>query len=230
MLANHKCLFVAAEAPLLEQLYKKSQYRKIASQFWLESACPSFLSVRNDGRYYWDYLDEIKKDIYAKVVLDKIDTVFISLGSGAKILCYELAEELGICTFDFGSAIRGLAYAGSPGYHAARGTHTPFFFRLPIQLYMEALNEAYPDLSVADALSKAHAQLCLDLQKKEVASSTATDVRSSNNFDPNPENLKYFWENFRYYRSQLLPLVQSNTRAKELVCDFTRYRRVHGLG
>jgi len=228
--SNRRCLFVSAESPLLEQLYKDSRYREAAKQFWADNTSPFFLKVRNDGRYYWDCLDEIKTDIREKVIAEGIDTVFISLGSGAKILCYELANELNICTFDFGAAIRGLTYAGSPGYHAARGTHTPFFFRLPLEVYMEAVMKAYPDMSIADILSKAHAQLCLDLQKKRVAASSATDVRNLDNFDPNPENLRHFWKNYHFYRQNYLSIAKENDRARELVDEFVRYRRFKGLG
>ncbi|MBD2001070.1 hypothetical protein H6G00_31490 [Leptolyngbya sp. FACHB-541] len=228
--SNRKCLFACAESLLLEQLYLDPRYRQIAIDFWTDSAAPIFMRIQNDGRYYWDCLDEIKESIRQVVINHQVDTVFISLGTGAKILCYELAEELGICTFDLGSVSRALAYAGSPGYQAARDSHFPFLFRVPFNIYMEGLEKAYPEMSVADLLSKAHAQLCIDLQRKIIAGSTATDVCDKNSFDPSPENLRYFWESFQYYKQRYVPLAEQDKRARELIKDFNRYRVVQGLG
>ena len=229
-ISNRKCLFVAAEGPLLGHLYRDPIYRKIAGEFWPDNALPYFIRVREDGRYYWNHLDDIKQDIREKVLQENIDTVFLSLGTGAKVLCYELAEELGICTFALGAAVRALTYAGSPGYHAARGTHTPFLFRLPLSVYMKALQKAYPDMSLPDLVSKAHAQLCLDLQKKRVAKSSATDIQDSDNFEPTPENLRHFWINYHFYQEMFASASRKNRRIRELMTEFEVYRRSRLIG
>jgi cytidylate kinase len=44
-----------------------------------------------------------------------VDTVFLSLGGAAKILCFELAKELDVRMFDFGAMLRALTFSGSPG-------------------------------------------------------------------------------------------------------------------
>ena len=45
---------------------------------------------------------------------------------------------------DFGSMVRALTYAGSPGYQAGREMHNPFFFRVPMDVFMPALERAHP--------------------------------------------------------------------------------------
>jgi hypothetical protein len=229
-ISDKKCLFVCAESPLLEKLYQDARYQEIAAKFWSSSPKPIFLNPRNDGRFYWEVLDQIKEDIRQVIINEAIDTVFISLGSGAKILCYELAKELRICAFDWGASSRALAYAGSPGYHSARAPHSPFFFRVPLNIYMEALEKAYPNMSIPDLISKVHAQLCLDLQKKVVAGSTAADACQNDSFDPSAENIQNFWESYRYYVRKYIPQAKGNDQAEKLIQEFYRYRLVKGIG
>jgi hypothetical protein len=229
-IAERRCLFVCAEASLLEQLYQDTRYRKIAKDFWPNNSEVFFLQVRNDGRHYWDYLEEIKNDIRRIIIEKQVDTLFLSLGTGAKILCYELANELEICAIDSGALSRGLSFAGSPGYHSARSTHTPYYFRVPFEIYMDSLKKAYPEINVVDILAKAHAQLCLELQRKIPADSTAADTFGNDSFDPTPENLRNFWQSYEECKRKYYPLAKTEIQAQKAIQDFARYRYSHNIG
>lgn len=229
--ANRRCLFASAESPLLKQLYQNERYRELASDYWPANAQPFFLRLREDGRYYWQYLEEIKADLKRAIEEYQIDTLFLSLGTGAKILCYELAEEMGIATFDWGAMARGLAYSGSYGYQVSRASHHPFFFRVPFPMFMEAVENAYPEMTTADILSRAHAQLCLELQRKNLGKSVTSEIYDKNlsqNLDI--DNLRSFWEAYRYYRKYYKPRSFEDPDAVAIVQDFERYRRYLGLG
>jgi hypothetical protein len=229
--ANRRCLFASAESPLLEQLYQDERYRKLASDYWSNNAQPFFFRLRKDGRYYWQYLDEIKADLKNAIEKYEIDTLFLSLGTGAKILCYEIAEEMRIATFDWGAMARGLTYSGSYGYQASRASHHPYFFHIPFPIFMEALERAYPEMTTADLLSKAHAQLCLELQNKSLGQSITSEVYNSNLVkNTNANNRDIFWKAYRFYEKYYKPLSLGNPDAKELVKNFERYRLYRGMG
>lgn len=165
---GRRVLFCGAEAPLLEVMSAKPEFREAAAQFWPADAEVFFLRPKDDGKNPGANLDAIKQAIKDQIISKKIDVLFLSLGGPAKIICQELAEELGICAIDFGVGMRSLTYSGSGGYTAARATHLIFLYKLPFEFYMDALFEAFPTLKPEEILAKAHAQLILELQHKEV--------------------------------------------------------------
>jgi hypothetical protein len=107
-------------------------------------------------------MDEIKEKLKQRITDNEIDTLFLSLGGAAKALCVEIAKETGICTFDFGSLMRSLTYAGSDGKAFYRSAHHPFVFRVPFDVYMDAMERAYPDLEPEERLVKAQCQVYMD--------------------------------------------------------------------
>jgi hypothetical protein len=189
-----------------------------------------FHQVRGDGENLSNYLDAIKGDIAAIVREQRIDTLFLSLGGAAKPLCYELARELNICAMDFGSMMRGLAYCGSSGAGLWRSSHNPFFVRVPFAMHMQALERAHPNLTPVKLLAKAHAQLCLDLQRREAGWSVAADVIDASSFDPSPENLRVFHTALRHYRRHYRSLAQGNPEAEGLVREFDEWCLKKGIG
>lgn len=229
-ISHRRCLFASAESPLLEQLYRDPRYQEIASDYWGMNTNPFFIRLRNDGRYYWNHLDQIKADLRHEIEKNQIDTLFLALGTGAKILCYELAQEMGIAAFDWGSGARAMAYSGSYGYQVSRASHNPFLFRVPFPIYMDAVERAYPRMTTAELLSRAHAQLCLELQRKEVGSSRGVDVFDASSFKTSHINLKNFWEAYHYYKQHYRPRGAGNAEAIKLIRDFERYRLSRGLG
>src|SRR5262249_27916675 len=99
---GRRCLFVGAEASLLKELRQDPEYRRVANGYWPADIRAFFLQTgRIGGR-----LDDIKREIADAIRLYQIDTAFISLGGAAKIICYELADELQISAFDFGGLMR----------------------------------------------------------------------------------------------------------------------------
>lgn len=219
-LARHKVLFCGAEAALLQELLKDACYLKIAARIW--GAKPEHLFVQpvEDGMNLSRNLEAIRTALVEKISLEKPDTVFLALGGAAKILCVELSQALNIRCIDFGSVLRALTYSGSAGHAGWRASHSPFFFRVPFEIYMGAFERAHPEAPPEVLLLKAHAQLCLELQHKVAASSTPSDVISSESYDPSPENLKYFHESLEEYRRLYQHLRKKSPECRRLGREF----------
>ena len=221
---NKKIGIAGAEASLLQILFKQSGYKQIAENYWSSSATVFFHQVRNNGKNLNNNLDLIKEDLCQFIQENQIDTLFLALGGGAKILCYELSQELNICAVDCGAMLRMLTYSGSDGNRATRSTHTPFLFRIPFNLYMDCLERAIPDLEPATLLAKAHAQLILELQKKEVGWTHA-----AREYDFSSQNLDFFQESFKDYKQRYQSLFQHNIGTKKERKDFLHFCGEHGL-
>jgi hypothetical protein len=189
--------FVGAEARVLEVLSETIEFQQAAADYWPEKAQIFYHQVRNDGRDLDANLDIIKEDLRQFVQAHQIDTLFLSLGGGAKILGYELSRELGICCFDFGSMIRALTYSGCDGNRTTRSPHSPFLFRIPFGVYMGALEKAMPKLVPVELLAKSHGQLLLELMKKEIGWTSV-----SSEFDFSEANVSAFRSAFQEYRKR----------------------------
>lgn len=227
---GRRCLFAGAEAALLRELFYEPSYRQLYAKFWPADAQPIFHQVRGDGEDLSKHLDFIKADLKEIIQAEKIDTLFLCLGGAAKPICYELAKELKIRAIDFGSMMRGLGYCGSSGASLWRSSHHPFFVRIPFALHMGALEVAQPGLSPTTLLAKAHAQLCLDLQRKEAGVSFAADAIDPTSFDPSPENRRAFDEGLEVYRQKYRPLAAGHPEAEALVKEFDRWCLKKGIG
>jgi hypothetical protein len=165
---RHRCGFVGGEVAVLEVLASRPEFRAAAQEHWPSQGEQFFHRPRADGARLDENLDLIKEDLKKFVSEHQIDTLFLALGGGAKILAYELAEEVGIRCVDFGAMLRALCYLGSRGDRTGRSTHVPFYHRLEFATVMDAIETALPDLPPEALLAKAHAQLILELQTKEV--------------------------------------------------------------
>ncbi len=221
---NRSILFCGAEAPLLEELLANPGFRELAKDYWPKDCKPYFLRPRDNGRNLAKNLDEIKQDLVEAIKRWNIDTLFLSLGGGAKILCFELARELGIRAIDFGACTRSLTYSGSDGNRASRSTHTVFLYRVPFRLFMDALEKSYPELSPEVLLAKAHAQLLLEVQEKEVGWS-----HSAWENDFSSENLVHFKDAFNVYKSRYAHLFNYSWVTKKERADFLHFCGTHKL-
>jgi hypothetical protein len=221
---ERRVLFCGAEVPLLEELLKHSEFRRVAANYWPESRSIFFLRPREDGRNLGRNLDLIKQDLVEFIRYWRIDTLFLSLGGGAKIVCYELARELGICGIDFGSFIRSFTYSGSQGNRVGRATHLIFIYQVPFNLYMDALEKTFPDLTPEALLAKAHAQLLLEVQEKEVGWSHAAWE-----YDFSPVNVEYFKESFSEYKRRYGHLFSRSAVTRKERADFLHFCGTHGL-
>jgi hypothetical protein len=216
--------FAGAEARLLNLLVQSSEFKRAAAEYWPEQAEVFYHQVRNDGRDLDANLDLVKEDLRGFIQGHKIDTLFLSLGGGAKILGYELSRELGICCFDFGAMIRALTFSGCDGNRTTRSPHSPFLFRIPFGIYMDALEQAMPNLDPAELLAKAHGQLLLELQRKEIGWTSV-----SWDFDFNEENVSAFRTAFREYRSRYHKLFGVSAATKMERTGFLHFCGTHGL-
>lgn len=210
--------FAGAEISLLRVLHQKNEYHRLAKNYWTDSCNLFFHQVRNNGRDLNKNLDLIKDDLRRFILDNKLNTLFLALGGGAKILCYELSQELNICAIDCGSMFRMLTYSGSDGNRATRSTHSPFLFRVPFNLYMNSLEEAMPDLMPAMLLAKAHAQLILEVQKKEVGWTHAAQE-----YDFSEQNLKHFKSSFKEYQKHYRKIFSVNEITQKERKDFLHF-------
>jgi hypothetical protein len=216
--------FAAAEARLLELLSKMPEFRRAAADYWPEKAYIFYHQVRDDGRKLDANLDLVKEDLRGFVKEHRLDTLFLSLGGGAKILAYELSRELGICCFDFGAMSRALTYSGCDGNRTARSTHSPFLLRIPFGVYMNVLEQAMPNLTPAQLLAKAHGQLLLEVVKKEIGWTFV-----SSDFDFNRENLSNFRNAFKEYRRRYKKLFGLSPLTKKERTGFLHFCGTHRL-
>src|SRR6266480_719374 len=221
---NRKIGFAGAEARLLELLSQTAEFKRAAADYWPDRAEIFYHQVRNDGRDLDANLDLVKEDLREFVKVHRLDTLFLSLGGGAKILGYELSRELGICCFDFGAMIRAFTYSGCDGNRVARSPHSPFFFRLPFKTHMDALEQAFPNLRPAELLVKAHGQLLLEVLKKQVGWTYA-----SWEYDFSPENIAFFRQGFKEYQKRYGKLFNSSAAAKKERAGFLHFCGSHGL-
>jgi len=216
--------FAGAEARLLQLLSQTAEFKPAAADYWPEQAEIFYHQVRNDGRDLDANLDLVKQDLRQFVKAHEIDTLFLSLGGGAKILGYELSRALGICCFDFGAMIRALTYSGCDGNRTARSPHSPFLFRIPFGVYMDALERAMPDLAPAELLAKAHGQLLLELIKKEIGWTSV-----SWEFDFSEENVSAFRDAFQEYSRRYRKLFRSSSATKMERAGFLHFCGTHKL-
>jgi hypothetical protein len=223
---DRTCLFVGAEARLLENLLEDSCYRAASQKYWPGNLRAYFYETGDIG----DNLDQLKESIRRAILAHKVDTVFISLGGGAKILAYELATETGIAAFDFGSIMRGLTYSGSDGHKFMRASHYPFFFRVPFGIWIKAQKRTMPGLSRRQLLIKAHAQLALEVIRKEEGWSYPSEWISPDCIDLSNENLRAFWSSYRAYKQEFASIGPEDADAMNEINEFSRWRKYQGIG
>lgn len=216
--------FAGAEARILEILSKTEDFKSVSKDYWPDQAEVFFHQARNDGRDLDANLDLVKEDLRSFVTENKIDTLFISLGGGAKIIGYELSRELGICCFDFGAMTRALTYSGCDGNRFARSPHSPFLYRISFGTYMDALEEAFPKMTHAQLLAKAHGQLILEVVKKDVGWTYA-----SWEFDFSDENRDTFKWAFKVYCVRYKCLFSENADTNKERASFLHFCGTHRL-
>jgi len=159
-----------------------------------------------------------------------IDTVLICLGGPAKILCHELARECGVHAVDWGSMLRALTYSGTDGNSTWRSSHNPFLFRVPLHIYMPALDRAFPEMTIPDRTAKAHGQLCLELQRHSFGATLPSDTHDPASYDDSSENRRAFAESYRYYIKNVLPSTRRNPAARALVAEMDYWLLKKGIG
>lgn len=227
---RHRCLLAGAESGILENLFQDSRYREIASSFWSENACPIFYPYWQEFKGLDKNLDKIKNCI-AKFIIEKnVDTLFLSLGGAAKIICTELSKELNIRTFDFGSLMRGLTYSGSSGNHFRHCSHHPFFFRIPLRIYLPALDKALPFMTPAQRVIKIHAQLVRELAKKEFGRSIRSPFYHPELIDRSKENLTKFYSEYQFYKEEVkVTRIEDDPKANLEIRNFERWLLENGI-
>ena len=221
---GRKIGLAGAEAALLQQLLADVEFQRAAGAFWPAGARFYFHQVREDGRNLSRNLGLIRKDLQGFVKATGIDTLFLSLGGAGKILCVELAENLGVRTFDAGSMLRAFTYSGSDGNRAARATHFPFLYRVPFPVWCSAMEGTWPNLPPHDKLAKIHAQLILEVQCKETGWTHA-----SSEFDFREQNRAAFREAWEVYRQRYKSIFKMSPETRKERVAFLHFCGTHGL-
>jgi hypothetical protein len=221
---KRRVLFCGSEAPILDYISRDKEFIRRGEAYWHEGINAYFLRPRNNGKNISSSFEEIKCDIVNEIVKNKIEVIFLSLGGAAKILCVELAEEYNVIAVDFGAMMRSLTFSGSDGNMAARSTHTVFLFRISFDLYMDAIEKVFPDLRAQDVLAKSHAQLLLELQKKEVGWTHAWCE-----LDMSMENREIFIDGYRKYCSRYKSIFNRNIECKRERLEFLHFCGKHNL-
>jgi hypothetical protein len=227
---RHRCVFGGAEAPLLHELLLDPRYHKATAHYWNYPVELKCVGIRNNGGQYWEALDEIKRDLIEAVRESAADTLFLSLASGAKILCQEIARELRIRCFDLGAMSLALTFSATPGNSIARNSHSPFFFRVPFPVYMDCLVRAYPQLPTASVVAKGQAQLSFELLRKEPMNSFVPEIKQTSNFDPSATDMKNFYDSLQSYYERFGGFLRDTAEGHQLTTDFDSWCIERGLG
>lgn len=228
-LSRHRVIFCGAEAALLAELMKNPDYRERGAHWWQRAQSPVFLQPHGNGLDLSRHQDAIFDQLCREVQASGADTIFLSLGGAAKFLGVRLAQTTRVRVVDFGSMMRGLCYAGSSGHADWRASYLPFFFHVPYDVFMPALEAAHPGESVAWLINKAHCQLSLELLRKRTGEATAADPIDPTSYDPSPENLRRFATAMNSYRRTLRPRARRDPAAASLVREFDAWRYRKGL-
>jgi hypothetical protein len=213
-----------AEAGLLQNLMKRAEFVMAAADFWPSGAEVHLHEIRNGGRNVSENYDYIKQDLIAFARDNHLDTVFLSLSNAAKVLCVEIAELTGVRMFDAGSMLCTLTYSGSPGNRASRKTHFPFLYRVPFAVWCDAMEETWPHLAPEELLGKVHAQLILEVQKKEVGWTHA-----SKELDLSEENRAAFAEAHQIYLARYRRLFDMSVETNRERAHFLHFCGTHEL-
>lgn len=208
-ISDRRCFFAGGEANILENLWNKEEFRNLAVDT-IGFGCEAFfLQVAHVA----DRLDEIKKELISLVEKNKIDTLFISLGGAAKILCVEIAEATGICCFDFGSLMRAITYSGSDGQGFVRSAHNAFYHRVPFNLYMDAYEGCNKDVKPSQLLVKAQCQVLMDLADQTPGKNEPTNGLQC-------KDLTLFADSLQHYRKRYGKLEKNSGMTRKIARDF----------
>lgn len=215
---THHVGFAGAESRLLELIVSDERLPADARAYWSDDGVRFFHQIRNDGRTIDHDLDAILDDLRGFVAETGIDTLFLSLGGGAKILAHELSRLCQIRVIDFGAMLRALTFSGSDGHAATRATHSPYYYRVPFGVHMDALETAFPSLTPEVLLAKAHAQLIQELQPQitgwtSTGEGHATSARQASDFQ----------ESYETYRRRYRRLFDENANCVRERQNFLHY-------
>lgn len=225
--AEHKCLFCAGESPLQEALLQDPGYRRRAMKVWPETYKADFLPLPNFGRNLSRDYDEILQRVASAIQENNYDTVFIGASGLAKPLCVEISNRYSVKALDIGSILRAMTYSATAGDATWPANHNPYYFSVPLSVYMKATRKAYPHLKPYELIAKANAQLCFDLIRGEPGKSYRTSATKS--LPANDKKLKEFKENYRYYIKELVPEFKGNERVETQVIDLHWWLKLKGL-
>ena len=102
-------------------------------------------------------------------------------------------------------------------------------FRVPLATHMDALERAHPELTPSMRVSKAHAQLALEVQDLRPLRFNSADTVTGIVAVPR-ERIDTFKEELRVYRRRYRDAVRTDPEARRLDSAFARWRRKRGIG
>lgn len=213
---GRRILFVGSEAGLLRELFSMPEYRVLAADY-LSGNSEYFF--QEESATSSSALEGIKMRIIRSISEYRIDTLFICLGGAAKILCKEISEENKICAFDAGSAMRALSFAASEGQSGVLTTHHPFLIHVPFGVHMDAVQLAWPKMSIVRLLVKAQCQVLRELCEQNVGESSAMlECMSS----ASVARLTFFEHALKEYYTRYRALEVVNTDTQRISSEFRK--------
>lgn len=229
-LSRHNVLMCGAEAGVLQALLRRPEYTRLTSGYFPARYELTFHVPPRNGQDLASDLDTLKDEIKQLLAIKGCDTVMLSLGGAAKIIGYEISQECQVRAFDFGAMTRALTYSGSDGCATWRSSHNIFMGRVPFDVYMDAIETAFPDERMEVYVAKAICQVCLELQRKELAVSVPCDLHDAKSYDPNPDNLRRFWESYERLWNRYGRISRRSSSCRDLMREFEKWRQKKGLG
>jgi hypothetical protein len=220
-------LFYAGESLVQQALLQDADYKKCATQIWPEQHQADFLPLPNFGRHLSRDYEEMQETIIAAIQKNHYDTVFIGASGLAKPLCVAIAKSQQVKAIDIGSVLRAMTYSATAGDATWPANHNPYYFSVPLAVYMKATRKAYPHLAPHELIAKANAQLCLDLIHGK--SGTSSRTSQVNDLDIEAEKQQQFQTNYRYYIQELVSEFQKNKQVKTQVLELHWWMKSQGL-
>ena len=95
---------------------------------------------------------------------------------------------------------------------------------------MKAQKETMPSLSRRQLLMKAHAQLALEVIRKEEGWTYPSEWISPDCIDLSRDNLRAFWSSYRVYKEEFASMGHGDVDAMNEVNEFSRWRKFQGIG
>ncbi len=123
-----------------------------------------------------------------------------------------------------------MTYAATPGYHAHRNFHNPFMFRVPLDVFLPALERAHPNMPLPELVAKAHCQMLLDLQDLRPLAFNPSEACRGGRVNLSRQNLANFRDSLQYYNDHYRQRALRDPNARALHRDFRHWCLKQGIG
>ena len=103
-------------------------------------------------------------------------------------------------------------------------------FRVPLDVFMPALQRAHPQMTLAELVAKAHCQMLLDLQDLKPLAFNPSEACRGGGGESTSENIANFRQSLAYYNSRYRARALTDPQSRPLHRDFRRWCLKQGIG